>query len=94
LEFFLLQNLSTHGGQLNFEKGGDPKGITINGIGDPSKFASSFERRRGVHWNLRECANTTTYCAFLRREKKKNRKGLRSKNNLPYLRCCEYDKEV
>jgi hypothetical protein len=38
LEFFLLQNLSTHGGQLNFERGGDPKGITINGVGDPSKL--------------------------------------------------------
>jgi len=38
LEFFLLQNLSTHGGQLNFERGGDPKAITINGVGDPSKL--------------------------------------------------------
>jgi hypothetical protein len=38
LEFLLLQNLSTHGGQLNFERGGDPKGITINGVGDPSKL--------------------------------------------------------
>jgi hypothetical protein len=38
LEFFLLQNLSTHGAQLNFEGGGDPKGITINGVGDPSKL--------------------------------------------------------
>ncbi len=28
---------------------------------------------------------TTTYCAFLRREKTKNQKGLRSKNNLQYL---------
>jgi hypothetical protein len=42
-------------------------------------------------------AITTTYCAFLRRAKwktwkvcetkTKNLKGLRSKNNLPYLRC-------
>jgi hypothetical protein len=38
LEFFLIQDLSTHGGQLNFERGGDPKGITINGIGDLSKL--------------------------------------------------------
>jgi hypothetical protein len=38
LEFFLLQDLSTHGGQLNFERGGDPKGITISGIGDSSKL--------------------------------------------------------
>jgi hypothetical protein len=38
LEFFLLQNLSTHGGQLNFERGGEPKGITINGVGDLSKL--------------------------------------------------------
>jgi hypothetical protein len=38
LEFFLSQNLSTHGGQLNFERGGDPKGITVNGVGDSSKL--------------------------------------------------------